>query len=219
LAQGTEVAVRSLEASLRQSLGDFIDVDGSVPDPGVGCLPSDPDDDVRGARGVVGASLPVVQEEGSSASGAAAEGDGAEAAESEAVAAAGAPRADDVVLYTFGSPRTGNRVVARMFNARVPLAYRLVSDGDFVTGLPRSLILTYKHVGTQIVLDRFGNVIVDPSFIETEFRGRRKTSLRAHAMNAYRRGLINARTLEGLPLSDVLVSNPAWWRDGVGTLP
>lgn len=51
----------------------------------------------------------------------------------------------------------------------------------------------------QVVVDGEGNLIVDPSFVESKFRVRSKTRFSAHSMLAYRRGLANARDLEMQP--------------------
>jgi predicted lipase len=65
-------------------------------------------------------------------------------------------------LYNFGSPRVGNHQFASMFNKIVPDAFRVVADGDIVTGVPTTW---YKHVGTEVVIDglnRSGTIIIDP---------------------------------------------------------
>ncbi|KAH8073897.1 phospholipase [Aureococcus anophagefferens] len=69
--------------------------------------------------------------------------------------------------YTFGSPRVGNHIWARTFDALVPDAYRVVADGDVVPAVPRCC---FRHGGTPVVVDpkarAAGFLIVDPSFIE-----------------------------------------------------
>ena len=105
--------------------------------------------------------------------------------------------AADVLVYSYGSPRIGNRAFARMYNRRVPNTFRLVLDGDAVTGIPK-LLWVYKHCGIEVWLDGFGNHIVNPSFVERTFRTASRTSLSAHRTGSYRRGLIHARRNEGL---------------------
>lgn len=34
-------------------------------------------------------------------------------------------------------------------------------------------LLMYRHIGTEIVVDRYGNAIVAPTFVEQVFRARR----------------------------------------------
>ena len=53
----------------------------------------------------------------------------------------------------------------RNFNSLVPLAYRIVFDRDLITTIPK-FCFAYKHVGTEILLDGAGNMIVSPTFVE-----------------------------------------------------
>ena len=39
-------------------------------------------------------------------------------------------------------------------------------------GVPMALLM-YRHIGTEIVVDRYGNAIVAPTFVEQVFRARR----------------------------------------------
>jgi triacylglycerol lipase len=50
------------------------------------------------------------------------------------------------VLFTYGSPRVGNRAFINEFNSRV-VHHRWVNDGDFVTKVP--LVPFYYHSGTR----------------------------------------------------------------------
>lgn len=107
----------------------------------------------------------------------------------------------------------------RLYNARIPNTFRLVFDGDLVTGVrsadgPRSwhegaqlgfisLPLQvptwwYKHIGIQVSLDAWGNLIIDPSFVERSWILSSKTRFASHRMSSYRRGLIFARRYDGL---------------------
>jgi hypothetical protein len=49
----------------------------------------------------------------------------------------------------------------------------------------------YKHIGTNVIVDSKGkgSVIIDPSFVEKYLRMSSKTSIGAHSLNVYRRGL------------------------------
>jgi hypothetical protein len=105
-----------------------------------------------------------------------------------------------VFVYTFGQPRLGNPTFSRMYNRRVPDSFRLVTDGDLVTGIPRGLFSMYKHAGIEVWVDEYGNIIVSPSFVERAFRASSRTSIIAHKMATYRKGLLRARRNEGLPL-------------------
>jgi len=110
-------------------------------------------------------------------------------------------KAPRLTLVTFGAPRVGNRVYARIHDALVPDSWRVVADGDVVTGVPR---LFFKHAGTPCVVDgssrKHGNnngfLVVDPSFIEKRLKIRSPSQLTAHYLESYVRGLYGAA---GLP--------------------
>jgi triacylglycerol lipase len=55
-------------------------------------------------------------------------------------------------LYTFGSPRVGDRIFARNFNQEFVAAFRIVNNTDIVTRAP-SRIMLYSHVGHFLYLD------------------------------------------------------------------
>jgi hypothetical protein len=68
----------------------------------------------------------------------------------------------------------------------------VVVDGDIVTAIPKG---NYKHVGTEILIDSSGSgtIIIDPSFVESRLQKSSKTSMDAHTMQAYRRGLVGVK--------------------------
>lgn len=95
-----------------------------------------------------------------------------------------------VSLYTFGSPKVGNRNFKQLFNKIVPDTFRTCVDGDIVTAVPpRSS--GYVHIGTEILLDgnESGSIIVDPSFVERRLHTQTKSSVTAHSMLGYRKAL------------------------------
>jgi triacylglycerol lipase len=55
-------------------------------------------------------------------------------------------------LYTYGSPRVGDRIFARNFNLEFKPAFRIVNNNDIVTRVPARLML-YSHVGNFLYLD------------------------------------------------------------------
>lgn len=61
-----------------------------------------------------------------------------------------------------------------------------------MTGIPKG---NYKHVGTEILIDSSGSgtIIIDPSFVESRLQKSSKTSMDAHAMLSYRRGLVGVK--------------------------
>jgi len=122
-----------------------------------------------------------------------------------------ADRDSGITVYSYGSPRVGNATFAALYEETVGgRAFRMEADGDFVTDIPK-FIWMYKHTGTAVLMDVFGNIIVSPSFIETRLQLSSKTSFVAHTMNNYRRALINARDMIGLPLAPRLLHDSSVW--------
>nr|MBF0222139.1 lipase family protein [Desulfobulbaceae bacterium] len=67
-------------------------------------------------------------------------------------------------LYTFGQPRTGNRVFARNFNSDFgKYAFRFVNNNDVVTRIPPRE-LQYSHVGNLKYFTEDGRLVDDISF-------------------------------------------------------
>mmetsp|Transcript_21523 Transcript_21523/g.31265 ORF Transcript_21523/g.31265 Transcript_21523/m.31265 type:complete len:1073 (+) Transcript_21523:100-3318(+) len=97
-----------------------------------------------------------------------------------------------VGMYNFGSPRVGNWNFASAFNKIVPDGFRVVVDGDIVTGIPKG---NYKHVGTEILIDGHGSgtIIIDPSFVESRLQKSNKTSVEAHSLLVCKRGLLGVK--------------------------
>ena len=122
----------------------------------------------------------------------------------------------DVVSVTFGSPRVGNHLFASQYNDAVVHTWRIVFEGDFITGIPK-LLWVYKHLGIevrgarsccvqcavgvwewcaertccwQVEIDRHGNMVVDPSFVEKQFRVSSRRRFASHSMYAYRCGAL-----------------------------
>jgi len=58
-----------------------------------------------------------------------------------------------ICLYTFGSPRVGNRRWAKSFNIET---YRFVNNNDIVTRVPSGLL--FRHVGTLQYFNHYGNL-------------------------------------------------------------
>jgi hypothetical protein len=62
---------------------------------------------------------------------------------------------NDVTLYNFASPRTGDHKFAETFNRLVPKTYRIVNEMDLITNVPRSLLThetRYRHVESTSAL-------------------------------------------------------------------
>ena len=97
-----------------------------------------------------------------------------------------------VALYTYGGPKVGNTSFVTAFNRVVPNAFRTVVNGDIVAGMPPS---GYAHVGTEIIIDGncSGSIIVDPSFVERQFKSKRKVGISVHSLVVYRNSLASIR--------------------------
>lgn len=89
----------------------------------------------------------------------------------------------DMCVYTFGSPRFADIVLAPKYNEKVPCTYRVVCNRDIVTTMPHFGIL-YAHVGKEIFVDVQGNFLFQPSFVETAIRPSR-SSLEDHKKETY----------------------------------
>jgi triacylglycerol lipase len=72
-------------------------------------------------------------------------------------------------LYTFGSPRVGNRTWLK--NCKFE-HYRFVNNNDLVTRVPPAFML-YKHHGTLVYINHYGNIrkMTPWQRIKDKFRG------------------------------------------------
>ena len=75
-------------------------------------------------------------------------------------------------LYTFGSPRVGDKVFQKAFTAP---CQRFVNNTDIVVHLPPpTLLADYAHVGNLRFIDSAGKIVTDPTMynmIESNLRG------------------------------------------------
>ena len=71
------------------------------------------------------------------------------------------------LVYTFGSPRIGNSTFAELVDRAVPHIFRVVNACDVIPTWPIRLFgLLFKHVGREVCIDKTGNLIIEPTFIE-----------------------------------------------------
>ncbi|KAG5473511.1 hypothetical protein LSCM4_03580 [Leishmania orientalis] len=90
----------------------------------------------------------------------------------------------DLVVYTFGQPRIGNSVFKQYYNRAVPCTFRVVNESDAVSGFN---FFGGHHVGVQVNIDRHGNYVCRPMYIERMFRPTRGRgfALANHTIAAY----------------------------------
>lgn len=90
-------------------------------------------------------------------------------------------------LYMYGSPRIGNARFAYYIRRKVKVIYRIQVNGDIVAMLPK-FIGFYRHIGTAIIIDDddAGNIIVNPSIIESYMLLRNTGSFLNHSLEVYR---------------------------------
>ena len=95
----------------------------------------------------------------------------------------GLPNAAPVV-YTFGMPHAGNSAFQTEYDHKIPNTFRIVNESDAISHFS---LVSGKHVGLEIDIDRFGNFIVDPMYLEKLFRPTQGKgfSIRQHSMEGY----------------------------------
>ncbi|EIE21257.1 alpha/beta-hydrolase [Coccomyxa subellipsoidea C-169] len=94
----------------------------------------------------------------------------------------------ELACYTFGAPRVGNHAFAREFNEVAPDTWHIINDQDVVAKAPKFLIL-YKRAGHRVVINKMGDMIVRPSFIEITMRNG-SSSVAHHMLGSYQRSLL-----------------------------
>jgi len=71
-----------------------------------------------------------------------------------------------VAVITFGGPKIGSKNMIALYNEIVPYTYRFVLIRDIIPALRSPKGESYYHVGVEITLDLYGNMIFSPNFIE-----------------------------------------------------
>ncbi|KAH9106354.1 hypothetical protein AeMF1_018016 [Aphanomyces euteiches] len=102
------------------------------------------------------------------------------------------------ILYNFGSPRVGTHSFHHLYKEHVPLAFRLVNEGDLVVGVPQRMSMScgkhkrlYRHVGTEVVMDGKvnGDFIIRPTFAEKHLIIEGAKKVGRHFLPSYRENL------------------------------
>jgi len=102
-------------------------------------------------------------------------------------------------LYTFGSPRVGDRTFADHFRVN---AYRFVNNDDVVTKVP--LPGSYRHVGQMKYIDSEGVILDNPSLWV-----RLKANFRRVVRNTFNLGLLRLRRV--LPENALIDHAPIYY--------
>ena len=92
------------------------------------------------------------------------------------------------VVYTYGQPRIGNKAFQTIYNKNVPRTFRIVNESDVVTSIT---MFGGCHVGMEVDVDRNGNFICEPMFMERMLRPTKGkgSGVANHAMGAYAESL------------------------------
>ncbi|ESL05565.1 lipase domain protein [Trypanosoma rangeli SC58] len=72
----------------------------------------------------------------------------------------------EVTVYTYGQPPIGNKAFQTAYNKAVPRTFRVVNESDVVG----SISMYGSHVGVEVDIDRHGNYICKPTYMERLFR-------------------------------------------------
>ena len=99
-----------------------------------------------------------------------------------------------LLLTTFGAPKAGDAAFAQLLDFLVPVHFRVTNSGDFVPRLPVARLgcgclcnrLPYAHAGVQVLLNRRGAMVIDPSLIEVRWTYGISTSVGPHKRSTYR---------------------------------
>ncbi|ETW06678.1 hypothetical protein H310_02860 [Aphanomyces invadans] len=107
-----------------------------------------------------------------------------------------------VACTTFGCPRVGGNAFKKLFNALVPTTFRFVNGRDPICHSPlRTLWDSFTEVGTTVLLNDFGNMIINPNMLEYNMLNQ-GVSMEAHRLTFYQLSLLlwcsraHARTFE-----------------------
>eukprot|EP00963_Diacronema_lutheri_P004856 scaffold360_cov374-Pavlova_lutheri.AAC.73 len=76
---------------------------------------------------------------------------------------------NQIMCYTFGAPRVGNKYAAREFERLVPDLWNVVNNVDVVV-FSGKLFALYSHPGLRVLIDSKGDILVRPSVLEVALR-------------------------------------------------
>ncbi|PSC73217.1 DEAD-box ATP-dependent RNA helicase 50 isoform A [Micractinium conductrix] len=94
-----------------------------------------------------------------------------------------------VKCYAFGAPRVGNHSWAKEYNTAIPDTWCLINKDDVVTTAGK-LFFMYSRTGHKVLLNKLGDIIVRPNYVETAFRwAPGGGSIRDHLLTSYQKAL------------------------------
>lgn len=68
---------------------------------------------------------------------------------------------------TFGCPKVGNAVFKEIYNSVIPSHFRFTLIRDVIPALTKPFsMFVYRHLGTEIVLDLEGKLVISPNIVE-----------------------------------------------------
>ena len=76
---------------------------------------------------------------------------------------------DQITCYTYGAPCVGNFYLAQEIEAEVPALWNVVNGVDMIA-LSGKFFGLYIHPGLKVMIDRKGDILVRPSFLEVTLR-------------------------------------------------
>eukprot|EP00890_Picochlorum_soloecismus_P000103 jgi/Picsp_1/1093/NSC_04576-R1_alpha beta-hydrolase len=92
-----------------------------------------------------------------------------------------------LTVYTYGQPRVGNRAFSYDYNSRVIDHFSIINDQDPVARIPKG---NYKRVGSRIIVDSKGDLIVRPTFLEVHLLSLHTGVVKDHFLEFYRKAFI-----------------------------
>eukprot|EP01059_Diplonema_ambulator_P034513 TRINITY_DN7773_c1_g1_i1.p1 TRINITY_DN7773_c1_g1~~TRINITY_DN7773_c1_g1_i1.p1 ORF type:complete len:924 (+),score=263.83 TRINITY_DN7773_c1_g1_i1:334-2772(+) len=99
-------------------------------------------------------------------------------------------RGIESIVYTYGLPKIGNSAFKKSYESAVPNTFRVVYEYDpvvHVSGTFRNF-----HVGREVNIDRRGNLLVEPTWVEKTFKPTKTMGVRdmgGHGLGSYTKSL------------------------------
>ncbi|GAB0489992.1 hypothetical protein MMPV_001219 [Pyropia vietnamensis] len=88
----------------------------------------------------------------------------------------------ELFVSTFGAPRPGNDAFRRLYDAKIPIHWRIVVGPDVVAKLPK---VGYRHVGKKVLLNSSGELFLDPNALELKLWHGDAASILYHRKASY----------------------------------